>query len=137
MKSILIVVAVVAALFAGSVGVVVYLMRQERPEVIVERLRRGERDKSEQRMTQQVARGEVVPVLARNVTDPKGDATFRGDLLELLFRRYQREPDRDIKPVLVAALKDPDAKVRQRAAYCFAAYGDEALQTALLGSLED
>jgi hypothetical protein len=137
MRTIVITIIAVALLFAASIGGVWYSLHLQKPEVILEQLRRGKGDRQEQLMKLQLARGEVVGVLIKAQADTTQDRQFRVDLLELLFRRYQREPERELKPALEAALHDPDAEIRKKAAYGFSAFGDDQLKLALLDSVID
>ena len=57
MRTIIIVVVLVACAFGGSIGFVWYHMNEQKPVVILERLRRDQGDRAELLMRLQVARG--------------------------------------------------------------------------------
>jgi len=137
MKRLLIVAALLGAVLGIFLGAVWWQVRSARPDVLIRRLRRARGDKRQLTMRLNLASGDVVPVLIGAFHDRSAAATFRADILDLLFKRNLRAEDDRINSTLREALSDSEPVVRRRAAGGFAVYTDEHSQVILLPSVAD
>jgi len=137
MKRLIITAVILLSVLVIGIGLVSYQMGRLDAEALLDRLRRGRGDRQELLMQIQLARGDVGTALIEAFRDRSADAKFRRDVLDLLFRRYKRDPSGDIEAVLVESLQDPDDIVRAHAAYCFAAYCEDRMKSPLVELVDD
>lgn len=134
----LMIAAVVVLIALATVGGA-YLWHQNRydPQTIINRLNRGRGDRQNLLMQLQLARGNVVGAIRRSLADESIAVELRRDMMELLFRRFKREPDDDFKAIIYELLNDKDAQIRRHATYFFATYCDMGRHPALIDAVID
>jgi hypothetical protein len=137
MKRFLTIAGLIVAMVAVFVGLALWRMRSERPDLLLEKLRLGKGDKDVLNMKFNLARGDTVPLMAEAFRAENADPAFRVDMLELLFKRYNRSGDERILPVLKEALKHSDATIRKTAVTGFDLYGSDEQRLLLIDSLDD
>jgi len=137
MKRFITLTGLVAVIFGGFLGFVRVKMRTERPDVILDQLRRGKGNKEELRMRLNLARGDTVPGLIAAAGERTASAQFRADMLDLLFRKYRRSGDERILPVLREALGSSEISLRRAAVAGFDLYGSDEHRLYLLKCVED
>ncbi len=134
---------IVIAAVVGLILVVIvsgaYRWHQGRhdPQTIINRLTRGRGDRQDLIMQLQLARGDVVGAIRRSLADETIAVELRRDMMELIFRRFKREPDEEFKSIIFALLKDEDVQIRRHATYFFAAYCDIRQHPVLIDSVVD
>ena len=135
-KALKIAAVAIALLLLG--GVLLWLhFHAQRPEALLAQLARGKGDREELIMRLNVARGDVVGPMIAAFRDENKPATFRADLLELLFKKNFRSTEPRIEETILAAIKDPNPAIRRKAAYGLAVYAEDRLQVALIDCLSD
>lgn len=131
----------ISALVLGLVLILVISIlmtrRNENPEILLKRLKKGKGDREEILMRLNMARGDVAGPMIRSFNDKAAPASFRAEVLDLLFKKNLRTPDPDIESTLVAGLRDADIVVRRKAAYDFQVFTDARLQPLLIPHLND
>lgn len=128
--------AVVAAVLAAGTILLVQQIQGRSPEALLRQLAGGKGDREEIVMRLNVARGDVVQAMIKAFNAP-GDGAFRADVLDLLFKRYNRVKNQQIEDVLRQAVKDGDPLVRRCAAKGIATYGDTVMQAAMADAVDD
>ena len=137
MKKVLLITAAVAVVLI-VLGVLLWMHLQlQKPEVLLDRLRRGSGDKEELVMRLNVARGDSVGPMLTAFQDESAPTSFRADILELLFKRNLRSAEPRIEKVILKAIKNPDPIIRRRAAYGLAIYSENRLRLTLADSIDD
>ncbi|GEM_PF-3429408 len=138
MRRILIVAGVVVAVLVLFAGAVWIKMHASDPEVLVANLRRAEGEEAEDALRAiNLARGDVVTPLTKAFQDETASGEFRLKVLDVLFKRYHREPDPELEEVLKQARTDPLPEIRRRAVYNWILFGESEHQVELLDRLDD
>ena len=135
-KGLIIAAAVLAVLVVCAI-LLALQFRSQSPESLLNQLARGKGDREDIIMRLNVARGDTIGPMITALQDRTGPASFRADVLELLFKRSFRSPEQRIEDAVLEALKDPDPIIRRKAAYGLAVYAEDRLQVALVDSIDD
>lgn len=114
MKKIFISIAVAALIAVVSLSVFFRLLNQNKPEVLLERLRKGEGDKKELVMRFNLSNDDVTSVLIQAYEDSKSDDAFRSIVIDLLFTHASRSPDERISEILKKALSSASGDIREQ-----------------------
>jgi len=136
-KSLLVILLVVLIGLAAVVVLACRHVGSRTPEALLAQLAKNPSDKEDLMMRINVARGDIITAMINAYSDITATASFRADVLELLFKRNFRSSDQAIEEVLVDALSEPDVVVRRRAVRALALYGTERLQVALADCVRD
>jgi len=137
MRRFLTIAGLIAAILVVFFGLALWKIRANRPEVLLEKLRRGRGDKEELKMKLKLSRGDIIPGMIAMYNDRSADLVFRADMLELLFSRYRRSSDQRILPVLREALASSETLLRRTAVTYFDMYGGVKEHLYLLDRLDD
>lgn len=137
MKKIIISVSVVV--FIGLAGLFVFMKALDRdnPQVLLEKIQKGDGDLADLTMRLNVARGDVNAALIQAYDKAVDDPQFRATVIELLFKQYYRSPTPEAKASLEKALKDPSAEVRRSVVSGMSIYFEDREQTVIADYVED
>ena len=132
----IILVCIVASLGALA-GLAAHLTRSRDPRVILGWLRDGKGDKTELMMRLSLARGDVLGPMIQHATDQTAPVDFRCDVIQGLFKQYQRTAEDRIVEAIMNTRQDSDASIRRATAYGLAVFGDDKMQAALVDQIDD
>lgn len=138
LRPIKIVACVAGSVIALFIGAVLVRQHLRSPGYLVARLRGAEGDRREALvMRLNLSRGDVVTPMVAALRDSDAPAEYRADMLELLFKKYNRAADERVEAALGGALADAEPAVRRAAVYGFAVYMRREQQLAVLDLIDD
>ncbi len=123
MKRYLIVGVVIVVLLGGALGGVMWRLRLQRPDVLMDRLLTGPADEIEEvQMRLNLARGDVAGAMIEGFRREGIPPERRALLTEMMFSHYARLKDEKLAEALRAAVRDRDAQVRRTLVYNIAVH---------------
>lgn len=147
MKLRLLIAAIVAVvLLAGGVALYLQLHSQEPAALLgeLEQLHREQTDTADFKARREdlimqinLCRGDVITPMIEDLGDASTPPAYRADLVELLAKRNSRSAEDRISQAVASAMKDRDAGVRNRTAYCLASFAKSNQQLVLTQSITD
>lgn len=138
MKRAAIITAVITAIIVLFVGAIAVKLLLRSPASLINSLRSAtgpEREKILMKIG--LTTDDVVPALIAALRDVSAGAEFRGIIVDLMFRKYNRNRDERITVALREALGDKDPAVRRSVVEGFATYMEAGERVVVLDRIDD